>query len=794
MPSWGGIWAEQMESIIMTLRVVRIWIGLLAFLTVLSGTAGAQTIIIDPRPVPPSPPNVPPPPPPRPPRPPWPPRPRPRPRPLRDIPLELRKHVVEASIVDGVAVTNIDQVFFNQHDRVVEGTYIFPLEDDIALSKFSMYVNGVEIEGKLLGVEEARREYERIVATMRDPALLEYMGTRMFRARIFPINPQAEVRIKLSYTQMLDNDDGLVRYRYPLGTEKHLASPVGLVSVLATVQSAVPIKSVFSPSHKIAVNRPTDYKATASFEAQNVYLEKDFELFYTLSEKEFGLTVLTYREAGQEGFFLVRIAPPAQTAVGDVLPKDISFVIDTSGSMAGEKMEQARKALEFCLSSLNKDDRFNVIPFSHEATKFRETLVPATGENITAARKFADELHAIGGTNINDALLAALDSALHAETPRPYLIVFLTDGQPTIGVTGTDEILKNISRRNDGRIRLYVFGVGYDVNTQLLDLLAEQNRGTRDYVEPGEDLELRLSSFYRKVSQPVLSDLLLSFGDLNVHDVYPPKLTDLFAGSELVVVGRYRDVGHKAIELTGTRRGKRERFVYEATFPSEARTHEFLPRLWATRKVGYLLDEIRLHGDNKELKDTVVQLATEYGIVTPYTAYLVTEPNSIASRLGGRGGVAREALSGLGLADALRFAADPGAAPGDGSIAGAAPQRQAIQALVKASRDADVMRSAKDLPLASHDFGQGETGEKSLGQPGAVVERVGSRTFYWVGERWIDGEYDEKDDTTKVELYSDDYFDLIHKHPELAKCFALGERVIVVLDGKAYETAPPTED
>jgi Ca-activated chloride channel family protein len=717
--------------------------------------------------------------------------------------LELRRHLVETSIVDGVAVTQIDQTFFNQHDRIVEGTYVFPLEDDIALSRFSMYVDGVEIEGKLLGVEEARREYERIVASMRDPALLEYLGTRMFRARIFPINPKAEVRIKLSYTQMLENDDGLVWYRYPLGTERHPGAPVGTISVLTRIQSAVPIKSVFSPSHHVAVNRTTDYKATASFEAQNTYPEKDFELFYALGEKEFGLTVLTYREPGDEGFFLLRIAPPAQTSAADALPKDISFVMDTSGSMAGEKMDQARTALRFCLSNLNPEDRFNVIPFSHEATQFRDTLVPADAENVKAAREFAGGLQAIGGTNINDALLAALDSAPPTETARPYLIVFLTDGLPTIGMTHTKEILKNIAQRNDGRVRLYVFGVGYDVNTHLLDLLAEQNRGARDYVEPGENLELRLSSFYRKIAQPVLTDLALSFGGLAVHDVFPPKLTDLFGGTELVVTGRYRDVGHKAVELTGVRRGRRERFVYETTFPSDDRRHDFLPQLWATRKVGYLLDQIRLHGEDRELKDTIVQLATKYGIVTPYTAYLVTEPGSVASRGGGRDTLAFRTFADAfdGDADHEEFHDMVAAAPGGGVVRG--PDTVARKkARVRASRVGQAMKMAEvpaaeleDLVkrLREESGGRNEAGGDD-GRAQRVVERVGSRTLYRVGERWIDAEYEADRKTTKIEAFSEGYFDLVRKHPELAGCFALGERVVVVLGGQAYETVPPPEE
>jgi len=703
---------------------------------------------------------------------------------------------VQVSIVDGVAVTSLDQLFFNPHDWTVEGTYIFPLDDDIALSKFSMYVNGQEVEGKLLGVEEARRQYESIVASMRDPALLEYLGTRMFRARIFPINPKSEAHVKLSYTQMLSSDDGLVRYRYPLGIERHSGSPTEDLGVLVNIESKTPIKSVFSSSHKIAVSRPSDYKAGASYEAKNVLPDKNFELYYALSDKEFGLTVLTYRAGGEDGFYLARIAPPAGTAAGDILPKDISFVIDTSGSMAGDKIEQARSALKFCVSNLNKEDRFNIIPFSHEATRFRDTLVPATAENVAEARKFADALRGVGGTNINDALLAAIEAAPDGDSDRPYLIVFLTDGQPTVSVTDPDEILKNVSRSNEGRIRLYVFGVGYDVNTRLLDLLAEQNRGTRDYVEPGEDLELKLSSFYRKVAEPVLADLSLSFSDLSVYDQYPPKLDDLFAGSELVVVGRYNGQGAKAIDLTGTRRGTKERFVYETTFPSEDRAHDFLPQLWATRKVGFLLDQIRLHGEDKELKDTIVQLATKYGIVTPYTAYLVTEPGGVAWSQGERANILQEALASTG-ADFDREEAGMAlmpAMPATGGGAGAPGARTRV-AKVQASKTLQSVQYTDAADLAAGLSGLlAEPGlGKKHGQE-ALVGRIGARTFYRIGERWVDADYDKTIETRKLEAFSEEYFELIRKHPDLAKCFALGERVIVMVSGTAYESVPSTEE
>jgi Ca-activated chloride channel family protein len=368
------------------------------------------------------------------------------------------------------------------------------------------------------------------------------------------------------------------------------------------------------------------------------------------------------------------------------------------------------------------------------------------------------------------------------------LIVFLTDGLPTINVTEPDEILKNVANKNTRRVRLFVFGVGHDVNTRLLDLLAEQNRGTRDYVEPGEDLELRLSSFYRKVADPVLADLTLTFTALSVYDLYPPKLGDLFSGSELVVVGRYSGAGNRAVELTGTRRGQTERFVYETTFPSESRANDFLPRLWATRKIGYLLDEMRLHGENKELKDTVVQLATKYGIVTPYTAYLVTEPDRVAwhrGRAGGRGGtnVAAQAFDGFVVGDSeaeATFAMNLDAA----SLHGAAAVGQSQRA--KTLREAAVV---PPVPASLDVFlGAGDEIEERSSAP--LLQHVGTRTFYWLGDRWVDGDFDQDTETKKVELFSEEYFDLVRKHPELAKCFALGERVIVVLNNTAYETVP----
>ena len=759
---------------------------------VLGGAPGGAVadgfIVIDhPRPMPPI----------RPPHPPRPPRP-PRP-PARMVPLAVKNHQVTCDITDGVALTRIDQTFYNPNARRVEGTYIFPLDDDIALSRFSMFMNGKEVQGQVLDRDEARRIYESIVAKMRDPALLEYVGTRMYRARIFPIPPNGDVRVKLEYSQVLPTEAGMVRYRYPLSTEKFSSAPLQQVSVVVGIDSARPIKSVFCPTHAMSIKRTSDHHASASFEARNVKPDRDLVLYYTLSEKDFGLAVLSYREVGQDGFFLARIAPKAVVDAADVVPKDICFVLDTSGSMAGDKISQAKKALSYCLSNLNPADRFHLVTFSHEASIFPGGLQSASSESVEQAKRFVEQIRAEGGTNINEALLDALRPATMQETvdlgpgglkstahQRPYLVVFLTDGQPTIGVTEPAKILANVKGANAGGVRLFVFGVGDDVNTHLLDKLAEQNHGARDYVGNREDLEIKLSNFYRKVASPVLANLKLLWHGLDVRDVYPRQLGDLFSGSEVVLLGRYSGSGPASIEVQGDRRGTRERHVYEPRFAELDTVHAFLPRLWAMRKVGYLLDQIRLHGENKELVDAVAQLAIKYGIVTPYTAYLVHEQQKLVTAHGRRRHVLDRMLQeaeqragtggGRGRVQlGTRFKRDRAAPAGPVAVADS-KEAIALQSLGYVAGDADV---AVFDDLAERD---------EAGRMITPIRQVGNRAFYYDQGVWTDGLYDRGQETRKIKTFSEEYFALARGDRRAAQYLAQGPRVRFVLDGVAYET------
>ena len=659
--------------------------------------------------------------------------------------LPVKYHRVTVEIEDQVAQVKVDQAFVNDSEMALEATYVFPLPEDAAISDFSLYVDGERLEGRILDKEEARQIYESIVRRNRDPALLEYVGRNAFQAQVFPIPPHGERRVQISYTQVLSQETGLVHFLYPLNTEKFSPRPLEEVTVSVDVRSRTPIKAVYSPSHEVAIDRVSETHVTASYEANDVTPSTDFELFYSLSSEDIGASLTAYRQGDEDGFFLLLVAPKADFRQQEVVAKDVMLVLDISGSMEGEKLDQAKRALRFVLEHLNPDDRFNILAFNTTIRTYAESLQSAG--RADEADDFVDGLAANGGTNINEALLEAL-RGLPGE--RPELVIFLTDGQPTVGVQDPGAIIENVSDDVSHSTRLFVFGVGDDVNTILLDTLAQENRGVSQYVRPSEDIAAAVSSFYEKVSTPVLADIKLDFGDIEVSDVYPQPLPDLFAGTQLVVVGRYQGEGTITLRLTGTVNGQEQTLTYDGQeFPRRATEMDFLPRLWATRKIGYLLSQIRLHGSNEELVDEIVDLSLRYGVMTPYTSFLVEENVNILSDEG-----RREAGDRLA----------PGIAEAPATGAGAVQQ----------SQDFSGYQQAESLPV-----------ESAVEQ----LKVVGDRTFVLRDGVWIDSGYREGMSTTKVGFGSDDYYQVLAQRPEWGSFLALGERVIFLADGQAYEVA-----
>jgi Ca-activated chloride channel family protein len=673
--------------------------------------------------------------------------------------LAIRYHHVTVTIQDQVAVTHVDQVFVNPNDWAVEGTYIFPLPAEAAVSSFTLWVDGKPVEGRVLDAAQARQTYEEIVRSLRDPALLEYAGRGAVKASIFPIPPRGERRVELEYTQALTAENGLVRYQYPLNTEKFSAQPLESVTVSVEIRSAVPIRAVYSPSHNLDVSRDGDQHVTAGYEASHVTPDSDFVLYYSLGEEQ-AFHLLTYRDPADpsdpDGFFLLLLAPKPQ-ALAEGLPKDVVLVLDHSGSMEGDKFRQAQEALRYILSHLNPDDRFNLVSFSTGVETYAGDLRPAS--EASQALSWVGRLSAQGSTDINRALLEAagmLSPGVVSE--RPTYLIFLTDGLPTVGEVDSQRILDNFQSAAPEGLRLFAFGVGYDVDTFLLDSLAQGHHGASSYVLPDERLDEQLSAFYAKISIPVLTDLTLDFGSISAYDLYPSPLPDLFAGSQIVLVGRYRQGGPTTVTLTGRFNGQTQTFQYpEQVFADDPQSEisnqqSSIPRLWATRKIGYLLNHIRLHGPDEETIDQIVRLSIRYGIVTPYTSYLVTEPLPLGAAEQSR--IAGEQYGNL-------LAAPTAAVSGQDAVQKAADQGALAGAEVPAAPDV---------------------------QDGRQVRILGAHTFVFKDSTWIDTAFDpDKTQTVKVTFLSEQYFALLKDHPDLAAAFSLGQRVIALSNGTAYE-------
>jgi Ca-activated chloride channel family protein len=684
--------------------------------------------------------------------------------------LDIRYHQVQATIQDQLAVTHVDQVFYNPNDWAVEGTYLFPLPADAAVSSFTLWMDGEPVQGQVLDAEQARQQYQQIVSRLRDPALLEYAGRGAVQTHIFPIPPHGERRIELEYNQALTAENGLVRYLYPLNTEKFSRQPLEKVSINVDIRSTAPIRAVYSPSHEIAVDRQGDQHVTAGYEAQNVLPDSDFALYYSIGETQ-ALHLLSYRDPGDpqdaDGFFMLLLAPQPDVSP-TAIPKDVILVLDHSGSMDGEKFTQAQEALRYILQNLNPEDRFNIIAFSTGLETYASRLSPAV--QAADAIRWVDGLSAQGSTDINRALLEA---ASLADNERPTYLIFLTDGLPTQGVVDSQKILDNFQQAASPNLRLFAFGVGYDVDTFLLDSLSQAHHGSSTYVLPGQRLDEILSAFYARISTPVLTDLRLDFGGMATYDLYPSPLPDLFRGSQIVVVGRYRQGGRAALRLSGTVNGQVQSFDFpEQQFAARLDDLSYaqrdvlasLPRLWATRKIGYLLNQVRLQGADQETIDQIVKLSIRYGIVTPYTSYLVTEPMPLGAAEQDR--IANEAFSqaqSMATAPASGQAAVEKAA-GQGSLAGA----QAPAAL--------------------------EAGAANQ------VRIVGAQTFVLQDRVWVDTSYDPQTmQPVQVAFLSKDYFALLKARPDLAGAFALGPQVIALAGGIPYQvvddgqTVPPLQ-
>lgn len=692
---------------------------------------------------------------------------------MRSIqPVQVWLDHIHVDVTDGVAVKTYDCTFLNPNPQAVVGaTCYMELEPGAQVDDMSVLVDGKEFKAEILDVEKAKQVFTDIVKNGGSPALLEYFGNQLIQTQVPRIAPNGTVTVKLKYTTVLPQRGGLYRLQMLNTNPKALMQPLKSAGVTVNIRSKDPLKNVYSPTHEVKLVEKEGWDVSVQWSQENYLPKHPFVLYFQTAADQVGASLVAHRELDEPGTFMLMLSPtvgsgPGQVQAADILPKDVVFCVDTSGSMLqGGKMEQARAALKYCLEQLRSGDRFNIVDFSTEARHFRpDGLVDLSDENRAAALKYVEKLSARGGTAIDEALSLSLKH-LGSGSDRLKMVVFATDGLPTIGERDPEAILRRMSKENKQDVRVFVFGEGFDVNTKLLDFLALDHRGEADYILPDEKIEEKIARFFDRVGSPVFTDVRVEFPGLEVSDVHPVRVPDLFKGEQLVVYGRYLGHGRRTVRISGLARGERRSFEFPVDFPEVSPDDKaaFVPRLWAGRKVDFLLGELRKSDKpEQELIDEVTRLAKQYGIVTPYTSFLVTDDvagksdGQLAKGFGNRLEAARAAAPGAGapqlVRDAKKLAEFRRKAEGSGGAA-------ALDALV-------------DRELAEN----GRAGESSL----RTLRAIGARTFYAHGDVWYESAFDMAKDkmTAEIAVGSPEYFRLLDEDARLAKFLALGEVVL----------------
>lgn len=703
-------------------------------------------------------------------------------------PFDVERHRATVTITNNAAVTTVEQVFRNHTNRPMEAVFVFPIPEDGTVSDFSLWIEGKKTKGAILEKDEARAIYERIVRQTRDPGLVEYMDGKLFRASIFPIPPNGTQKLEIKFGQVLQRQGGMYRFVYPVAAGQNYvtARTAKDFTVSVDINSSIPISSVYSPSHTVGTTRKGDGKVIVGSEEMHAELDRDFELFVSYSKKDVGLSFLSHDpdgKGGEDGYVMLAIAPRVEAPAHDEIGQTFTFVMDTSGSMAADdKIGQARRTLQHCIEKLRPRDHFNVIRFSTAVENFRRTPVKATSGNKAEAIDFATELQAAGGTAIHDALLTALDQK--APSYQPHQVIFVTDGTPTVGPAQVDEIVDAVRPKIGRNTRIFTFGVGYEVNAVLLDKLASVGRGRPDYVKPGTEIQSAVSALYTRISSPVLSQVEIDDGGMRLYDAYPNPLPDLFKGDQIVLFGRFKRAPTRPVVISGRVGGEEREFRFGggggdrplALDAASSAPLEFLPKLWATRKVGFLLEQIRLNGEEKELKDEVMTLAKRFGLVTPYTSYLAVDDSELERTRPNRPATRRprpDVSNGIDSDESFGFAPRRRSR----SSSGGAPEAAAEQA---PRFDAESGEAAVAASKATRDLKEADRLEDNRSNS----RWIAGRTFQLADGRWVE-EGASASKARTIKAFSSAYFALLKKHPELKKVVALGD-VVVEVGGKTY--------
>lgn len=712
---------------------------------------------------------------------------------------------VRVTLANRVLSYEVTETFVNRGSRIGEADYLFPLPRGAAFQDLRLEIDGKLVSGETLGADEARRIYEEIVRRQRDPALVEWMGTGLLRTRIFPILPGERKSVVVRLQMVAEREGDALRVEYARGTPPNrVAAPDSRVRPVSSGRSSFELRyaaserlgTPYSPTHSLDVDdEGGERRVRVTGDARDVTL-----LLPLRRAGDAAVAMLANAPGDGDGFALITLSPPPATE--GRTPRDVTFVVDVSGSMSGAKIEQARAAGRQLLATLDSRDRFRIIDFSTDVRSFRNGFVFASAANVRAGVKYLNALEAEGSTNIAGALRAALGGAGTGDwgqgtgddsdsgelspsplTPHPSplgrlpLVLFVTDGEPTVGERDPHAIAAAAAKAR-GRARIFTFGVGADVNVSLVEQLALEGRGTAHFVKPEESVERAVSIVAAQLATPVVTDLTVRVecpdsdnACVRLSKGMPGKPIDLFAGQDAVVLSRYSGSGAATLLFAGRSVRGPVRWSQRVSFPSRSRANAFIPRLWATRRVGWLSAEKRRGDGSSEVDAEIRELGERYGIPTEFTSYFVKEPGMVVT-----GNTRRRSATG-GVAGGF------GAAPPTAPMSATAPAREEAFRQAKASQ---LQRDVASLSAVDAIEASAESSQAAAGG----TQRVGGRVFTRDNETWVDGGHRADARIVRIRAYSDAWFAIIARIPELGPALAIGDRVIVAGRTLSIEIAP----
>jgi Ca-activated chloride channel family protein len=624
-----------------------------------------------------------------------------------------------------------------------EGRIVFPVPAGSSVTDLVLSGGPETLEGKLLDADDATRIYEDIVRRLIDPALLRSLDGDLYEVRAFPVPAGEERQVSFTVTTPLlaEGEQALVEVPWSRMSPRPASGQVGVdVDVPWEVRSAI------APGFELDEERIDSGRIGVGWESSSDWTpDTNFRLYLSGGEGLIDTRLLPFREADEDGFFSLLFAPVVD--LDETIARDVVLVLDRSGSMEGDKMQQAISAIEYVLDNLGADDRFAVVDFSRYVRTFDPELRPAT--DAASGIDYVRDLGAGGNTNIAGALERGME---FLDGERPGTVIFVTDGLATVGIESADGILEVVERAAPERTQLFAFGVGYDVDTILLDALATTFAGSSHYVTPEERIDTEVQRLWERVSTPVLSEIEIGIDGVETWDLAPGEIPGIFAGDQTLLTGRYDGSGEATVTVTGNSATGPEEFVYDVFFPDRDESDPTIAQLWGQRRVADLLTELRIEGPRDSLIEEIVDVANQFGIVTPYTAYLAEEPEM-----------------GLDRDFALRAVADEA-----DSVAAAPASGQ------KAVRRAEAL---------------GELREGNVTLGGQRSRVVGAHTYYLVDETWTRDGFDVDTDAPEVEVGSPEFLELISRDPGIAEAAALGERVTTLgPDGWITIVWPDVED